>query len=480
MKFIVRTIVLLLVINGLLLSIHYSQSGKVAATDSKTQTYTQEIEVTNRPDGLHVRQHFRGLSEARHEIRWPEASIDRSCYMENATSCARFDESATAFIEGDVTEQSITYVLPKQAPMEQMALFKAPFASLHGFTVSSTAFHLSDETGLGGLWVTGLKQIGTKKIDLMTYAYFKGSGGVTDLYWQKEEEPFLYSGDKLAVYSKETDTTGLEDVDAALQRIGADYSTVVINERQPLIQAERFIVSNATSVEQLSDLFLITNMRARFSIPQNEQLVAEAIASIIGEKPSGSEKTHNVVGLLADALTAEEMELLRTTLLETAGQSVDATVLDDMIGKVTGFKTSFFKRNSQEGTALSPFLLEDTRQVRLEGKADPDSRVILKNGKTFYPAQQMLSQLGYSVTSNEQSIYIETDSRVFRFPKKELFYVYNDRKYNVATNPFEVMENDFYFEEEWFQRLFLLSIEKTDEAIEIVRISKLIEGSDSK
>ena len=68
--------------------------------------------------------------------------------------------------------------------------------------------------------------------------------------------------------------------------------------------------------------------------------------------------------------------------------------------------------------------------------------------------------------------------RKFRFPKKELFYVYNEQKYDVVTMPFEVLEGDFYFEESWFKRLFLLSIEKTADTIDIIRMSTLIEEVD--
>ena len=41
--------------------------------------------------------------------------------------------------------------------------------------------------------------------------------------------------------------------------------------------------------------------------------------------------------------------------------------------------------------------------------------------------------------------------------------------------PFEIIDGEFYFEESWFKRLFLLSIDKTGETIQIVQISTMIE-----
>ena len=87
----------------------------------------------------------------------------------------------------------------------------------------------------------------------------------------------------------------------------------------------------------------------------------------------------------------------------------------------------------------------------------------------FILQREILNLAGYTITSNERSIYIENGIRKFRFPKKELFYVYNEQKYDVVTMPFEVLEGDFYFEESWFKRLFLLSIEKTADTIDIIR-----------
>ena len=63
LKFIARTVVLLLVVNGLLLYMHFSQAGSAAGNDSGLPTYSQEIEVTNRQDGLYIRHHFSGLAD---------------------------------------------------------------------------------------------------------------------------------------------------------------------------------------------------------------------------------------------------------------------------------------------------------------------------------------------------------------------------------------------------------------------------------
>ena len=149
-----------------------------------------------------------------------------------------------------------------------------------------------------------------------------------------------------------------------------------------------------------------------------------------------------------------------------------------LAGEVTGFKTSYFTKNIQDDTAAHPFLIEDPREVKFDGTSYFGYSNHIERWKNLVSGKKILNLAGYTVTSNERSIYIENGIRKFRFPKKELFYVYNEQKYDVVTMPFEVLEGDFYFEESWFKRLFLLSIEKTADTIDIIRISTLIEEAE--
>lgn len=478
MKFIVKTMILLLIVNGLLIYMHYYQAVGANSKVLGGATFTQEIEVINRPDALHVRQHFRGLSEARHEIVWPKASTNRTCYLADATSCNRLDENTIAFLEGDNERQSISYEIPKKGPMKQTALFNEPFATLHGSSASYTIFHMTDETGIGGLWVNGLERVGTKKMTNINYALFRGKGDVKDLYWQQNNLPVLYVGDRLSVFGESGNTEQLGEVDKVLKAIDANYSTIVIDDTRPAVNATRFIVSKNTDVDKVSVRLLRESMFARFIIPENERMTAELVASIIGETPIGLGKSRKAYQVLTESITVEELEEFKEMLNNMTGQELNASVLDTLAGEVTGFKTSYFMKNIHDDTAAHPFLIEDPREIKFDGTSTTDIQIILKDGKTFYPAKKILNIAGYSITSNERSLYVENSSRKFRFPMKELFYVYNEQRYDVVTMPFEVLEGDFYFEESWFKRLFLLGIEKTADTVDISRMSTLKEEVD--
>ncbi|MFJ7933031.1 hypothetical protein [Sporosarcina sp. NPDC096371] len=471
MKFIARTVAILLVVNLLLIYMHYKQAEDVIAKEPETLMYHQEIEVINRQDALYVRHHFSGLPQRRLEIVWPEVSVERSCYPVTATSCDYLDDNLTAFLDENNGQQSLSYKISKEGSMQQAALFLEPFASLHGATATSTLFHMTDETGIGGMWVNGLEQVGAKKMDLIDYAFFNGSGEVKDLYWQQNSVPLLYEGERLTVYGEKGDAGRFKAFDKVLKDIGASHLTIVMDHTNIAVQSQRFVVTGNEDIDQVIDQSFRSAMHAHFSIPQNERLIAEVMASILGNKATGTEQSRQAYEKLIAALTVEELERLKESLSHKSGQKMNASVLDDMIGKVVGLKTSFFTTTLQDEVADYPFLFEDTREFQVDGTSQAGIRIIVKDGKVLYPAKAILSLADYSFTTNEQSIYIVNDSRQFRFPKKELFYVYNDRKFDVITAPFEVIAGEVYFEENWFKRLFLFKIEKTADTIDIVNLT---------
>jgi len=466
---------LLLIVNGLLIYMHYYQALGADSKEPSVVKFTQEIEVVNRPEALHIRQHFSGLLDRRYEIIWPKDSTNRSCYLADATSCNRMDENSIAFLEGENGRQSISYEIPKKGLMKQTALFDEPFVTLHASSASYTLLHMTDETGIGGLWVNGLGRVGTKKMTNINYSLFSGKGEVNELYWQRNNLPVLYAGDRLTVYGESGNTKQLGEVDKALKAIDANHSTIVIDDTRSAINATRFSISKNMDVDKVSVRLLRESMYARFAIPENERMTAELVASILGETPIGLGKSRKAYQVLTESITVEELGEIKKILHNMTGQELNASVLDAITGEVTGFKTSYFTKNVHDDKVAHPFLIEDPREIKFDGTSTKDIQILLKDGKTLYPAKKILNLAGYTVKSNERSIYVENSVRKFRFPKKELFYVYNEEKYDVVTMPFEVLEGDFYFEENWLRRLFLLNIEKTADTIDIIRMSTLVE-----
>lgn len=472
MKIILRIVGLLVITNSFLLYMHYSQLADASGTPDRESRYVQEIEVINRADALYIRHHFHNLDEGRHEIILPAESRNRACFLETGSSCARINENATAILEGEEDRQSISYEIPKTGKVESRKLFKEPFASLRNAKPDSTILHVTDETGSGGMWVSGLELVGSKKMDMVDYSLFKGNGNVPDLYWQRKSLPQVYRGGRLSVYGNPIDADLADQLNSTLAKLNARHIAVVMDPSGKPLQTSRFLITQLKATE-LSDEILESGVRSQYGISDKDQLVASLVASIITDESTGTKKAKEAYELLKRSLSADQYAQLKTHLTEKQGERLDAVELDNLIGEVSGWKTSFVQKNT---TGTYPFLLEDTRMITMNGEAQEDISAVLMDKQTLYPANKILTRSGYSISANESSIYIESDKEKFRFSLRDPFYVLNEKRYELREKPFTVIDNAYYFEEDALRRLFHLSIQKNEDTI----IVKSLTGGGTK
>lgn len=461
MKITFRIVGLLIIMNSVLLYMHYSQLADASGSSEKLSRYVQEIEVINRADAIFITHHFHNLDEGRYEIIYPAESRKHACFLETESSCIRMNENATAILEGEHSRQSISYEIPISGTLESRKLFKEPFAKLRNAKPDSTILHVTDESGIGGMWISGLPLVGTKKMDMVDYSMFKGNGTVSDLYWQRKVYPEAYRGDRLSIFADSIDADVAEQLNGDLKDLNTRHISVVLDPEGKPLQSSRFIITQLKATE-LSDLVLERGVRSMYAISEREQLVASLVTSISIDTPTGTKEAKAVFESMKGSLTEEQYEILQSRLTEKYGEHIDASILDELIGEVTGWKTSFVQKNT-EGSY--PFVLEDTRTVYMNGEAQEDVQVIIMDKQTLYPASKLLSRNGYDVSANESSIYIESEEEKFRFSLRDPFYVLNEKRYELREKPYAFIGNEYYFAEDALRRIFHLSIQKNEDTI---------------
>lgn len=468
MKIIIRTVFLLAIINIVLLYMHYSQLADASEDPAKKSKYSQEIEVINRGNELIVRHHFNKLDASRHEIILPVGSKDPSCYMETESACTRINENTTAFLEGDGDKQSISYIIPKQGELGSRKLFKAPFASLRNERVISTVLHITDETNSGGMWISGLQLVGSKKLDMIEYSLFTGTGQVTDLYWQRNALPLTFEGSHISIYGNDADAGLIAVMTRNLEQLKADHITMVFDSTSKPLESDRIIITSGKQSSVYIEA-VRKSIRTQYNVPSNEYITADLISSLLLEKPAGGKKSNAAYQELVSVLTPAQSISLKSDLEERRGTKIDAIVLDEMIGMSTGKHTSFVQKNVE---TVYPLLFEEPRDVLVGGESVDGLSVIIKGGRTLYPAEKVLGQLGYAVSSNNRSIYIENETDKLRFSLRDPFYVLNETRHTVRETPFELVGEDYYFEEDALRRIFQLSIQKSDDLITVTSLKR--------
>ncbi len=461
-------------VNGGLVYLHYSQSVNADEEGTNSGTYRQEIEMINRADALYIRHHFYNLSEARHEIIWPKGSVERGCESEDSTSCNRLNEEGVAFEKGERDQQSITYKLPKAKPLTSRKLFNKPFVLLQGEKPLTTVLHVTDEQNIGGMWVTGLERVGKAEKERITYRLYRGVGFVNELYWQPREVPIAYSSNKLTVYGEGIDKKYNDRIVKILEGVGANHVSIILAPRNQPLYTERIIVEKANNMTQVEKQVARMSVQSRFSLPKDEPSMNSMLASLLGDEPIGTKAEQGAFTQLKESISEQQYEIFRQNIRAKLGKKLTATEMDNMLSKILSFDTEYFKKTMHEQRYNYPFLVLDPRTVLLDGEEVPEVKVVLQDGKSYYPVEELLSKMGYAVRSNEQSIYIESSTRNYRFSKVQPFYVMNDRKFDYMEKPYISINKKLYFDENWLRRIFLVLIDKSEETISVEQIEKLV------
>lgn len=456
--------------------VHYKDSGIVRAKNESSSSYNQEIEVVHRENELLIRHHFTNLSSKRLEINWPKASEHRTCHVADAESCSRLNEETTAFVEGDATAQSISYVIPKEEVVSEEVFWQSVFAEIHKATPEATVLHVIDEVNADGMWVTGLPQVGNQTLNLVNYTLFSGRGPVADLYWQKQQLP-SHSNEYVTVYGADT-TEFIEPFEELFIRLKAHHAVIVLGKQDQNIASNRFMVTDRTKLNDALQQFMVKQFYMNTEASSIDQFTAEVMTGLLlGDAGAVLSLAPNAVNELKESLTTDQITQF-VEMFESAEELERAEDVDKLIEEITGYKTSFFTKNSQLEEGLYPFLLENPKKIVVLDDITLESHALVQDEQNYYPIRQVMEALAYTTTVTDSSLYIENKERQYRFPLKEHFYVLNERRVNTQSTPVKQVNADFYVEEATMLRIFQLTIEAREQEIRLTPVAgKKVSGN---
>ena len=193
-------VILVLLTSGILFFQYQVYSSNEANVNNKFN-YSQEIEITYKNNSLDIRQHFRNLPMQEISIKWPKSALNTTCFLETKTSCKRLTDTVMTFKQGNITSQSVSYVIPLNGGLKPKQLIRDILAELNNGTVEYTTLHISTDTNVKGQWVTGLPLMGEQSLSLLNYTLFSGEGTVDDLYWQTGKFSVQLEEPDVTIYS---------------------------------------------------------------------------------------------------------------------------------------------------------------------------------------------------------------------------------------------------------------------------------------
>lgn len=465
MKFVISFLLMLLVVtNTVLLVFQYHVYSSSDDKEEASFYYEQEIELKVKGNVLSVVQHFTNISPKETRITWPITSVNRSCNLDSENSCKRLAEDLTMFKEGEKQNQSISYDIPFKGGVHEGMVLSNFLAKLETGDVSYTTLHITDELKHGGMWVSGLPMIGTTSLDLIDYTLLSGKGEINDLYWQKEVIPVRYKDDYVSIYASkdlsEEMVKQLEDTHLP----NSEHISVFFSKNKSNVKVTRILFLENPNIASIENELIVKNVQLAYGLDSSEVITAELIGSYLLNRPIGSTKTKWMYETLNHYFTKDQLSEWKTVLKEK--EHLNNEKLDSLLSDILRQKTSFFSLNNGNANHF-PLLFEDARTIYVNELQVEDAHVLFKEGKVLYPAQPILTQLGYTMEDTDKGLYVQNKSRAFRFPIQEPFYVLNQKRYDAMSEPFEKIGAVHYIEEAWMMRLFLLDIDKEEKRINI-------------
>ena len=465
MRFAVSIFTTLVIIIGAVLFVQYQVYSDRAQTEVNEFNYTQEIEVVIRDNSLDVRHHFKNLPNQQVNVNLPSSALEVECFLETSSSCERLSEDRKSFQAGDVRSQSISYVIPLTQPLTANFILKNIFASLPLGEATYSIVHITTDSQIVGQWVTGLPLIGQQQLKLVNYAMFSGDGQVKDLYWTPNNTTVQKISEQLTVYSNEPVSAQLKEALGKMKLLSEEHMAIV--QSDVVEPSYRMLFLPSISVESVQSSLTLSQIEMMYNFEESVPLwVKEMIASFLTGTIIGSEKTEQIVLKISELMTDRQLESWKEQLKNLKGNQVTMQVLDDTLSSVLNSETNFLVKNS-EVQSVYPFYNIDTRDVLLNSKEIEQMGIIYYEGRVLYKAQPLLEALGYNAYEGENGYYVNNETRVFRFPKEHGFYVYNQRRYDTSAQPIVKLQDEYFVEETWMQRLFLVELTKKDSTINI-------------
>ncbi|MFU8646348.1 RNA polymerase II [Lysinibacillus sp. RSDA_15] len=459
--------ILVLIISGTLFFQYHAYSSDLE-TGIGDFHYSQEIEIVYRENSLDIRQHFKNLPNQKVKIKWPGKATNPSCFIENEKSCDRLSDEVSYFAKGETKSQSVSYIIPIEGGLKNKMLLQDVFATLINGEASYSIVHISTDSKINGQWITGLPLVGQQQLSLVNYTMFRGNGTVHDLYWQAGKLKVQEQTPVLSIYAQQAVPNDFLKSLESLQFLN-DEHIAIIQEKSPVpVHDERLLFLPTLTAQAVEQEVILSQIKSQYTFVDSPEWLLEVVASYLVNDSIGGDKAKKIVKTLNDYMTDSQQQSWQDKLKKLGDDPISPNTMDEYLSQVLDAKTSYFTLNAAQKNGTYPLLFEDSRDVYVNDVLKEDVHVILYEGQALYTADTLLPYLGYTVGEGKNGYYVNSEHRTFRFPKEPGFYVFNQRRYSTISEPIIKIANQYYVEEAWLQRLFLVELQKKEERIQVL------------
>jgi hypothetical protein len=426
-----------------------------SAEESGAVKVNQSYSITHEENTFFVTQtiHFLSTIPEQITIQWPSDARDFSCVNDRGDKCLTKEngEFQLSNLYKNLKEITITYSFEQPTKTEGM-LVKDWHPALSSIETLNTDIHITEKSLRTGKWVAGYKSASHKKKNYIDYYSFIGTGEPSTLYW---------TGDPLMEKSSSTvrmlyDRTDMKEVEAVQPGSFEGFVTVIITDKIEHYVSPYLIVRNKADKELLNELKGSLLYQQYFS-NDDEAWLKEFIVSILLKKQPHTSKSAWAYKEVMEGLTSSQLDSFKRRLGEDKAKSVDATKLDMILGKVTGFDSTFFTE-SVKGKENVQMILKSNNPVLINKKTHNLSYISYKQ-RELIQFPQSVKALGLDIKEIKPNVFFTSlNGNTFRFYVNEDYFIYNEENYGLLTNPIQTVGGSIYMDVHWFEKLFKVEV----------------------
>lgn len=462
MKKVLLFSILLLIISGTLFTVQWIGYEKLSSASEKIIT-DQTIEIDVLRDGFSIKQALHSLPEGiKMNMKLPADAKKISCSKEN--ECVIGGQSGTIIANGGSI--TIRYWIPASVSSQSFLLNNWQ-ASFENVNISNTALLVTDHMKRGGQWISSIKQTASKQLSMIDFYSFEGKAGRPPLFWQKNVLQQTEVAE-ITIFAKEPVNMSAESISVPFSNEERIAQTVVISQDMKPQQLD-----GLTFIQQESDLRTIRTKiiydyaKKHFIFPEEEQWMTSFLAVSLYNTQPMHMKAATMNKQITAVLTEAEQKEWETVLMQFKGKEVNAEKLDRALSTVKSEQTDFFEKNKSSTVPTVPLAFFDGRSVTAEGVNKP-FHMKNKDGLLYVPLKEAAAALGFSFQEvSSQEWLMKKEFETYRFYLNENRVLLNEHQYALYETALQKIGGIMYIDKIWFQKIFLVEVQETNEAIHL-------------
>ncbi|PLS16568.1 hypothetical protein CVD28_15910 [Bacillus sp. M6-12] len=437
------------------------------STEINAPSAVQSFKIINAKGVLTIEQTIKGLPAGKYTVENPN-NFKWVCTEGEKSNCTPKDNGKKE-IRTNGKQLVFSYSIPLRLKQPSFVLTNWSL-SLNNTLITKTRVELTEGTSRKGIWAAGAPLLANKEKDFIDYYVFEGEGEAYPLYYHSGKLTYTKISDSFEVYGELNPEQADRLKGAASKFTDYPFLTVIATNKHPEYHSGHLMITSSLQGLEQNLLTQYLQFQYVFSDKQEAWLQGYIGQLLFGQK-SGLEKVNQLNKYVKAELTEDQQSSFIELIKEENSDKYSALLLDSLLSKAAGKKTSFFTENRISAKPIIPLYFIVEKQVLINGNEIKGERAIFYKNQKFYPFEAVSAKLGYAINKvNPKHYLLSRDSNMYRLYLDKSSFLFNDKAYGVAENPFVTLNGKVYIGEIWLNDIFKTFVRENEAEVEIVEL----------